>query len=66
MYIQVVMSNCYITSQSTGGGAQGVPSQSVSIAYAKVEYQYYTQDTTKGTTTSAGTATYDITTGVTS
>jgi len=64
MYIQVVMTNCYITSQSTGGGSQGVPSQSVSIAYAQIEYQYYTQDTQKGTTTSAGTATYNITTGV--
>ena len=64
MYIQVVMTNCYITSQSTGGGSTGVPSQSISIAYAKIEYQYYTQDTAKGTTTSAGTATYDITTGV--
>jgi len=66
MYIQVVMTNCYLTSQSTGGGSQGVPSQSVSIAYAEIEYQYYTQDTTKGTTTSAGTATYSITTGVNS
>jgi type VI secretion system secreted protein Hcp len=65
MYIQVTMTNCYLTSQSTGGGSQGVPSQSVSIAYAQIEYQYYTQDTTKGTTTSAGTATYSITTGVT-
>ncbi len=66
MYIQVVMTNCYLTSQSTGGGSQGVPSQSVSIAYAQIEYQYYTQDTSKGTTTSAGTATYSITTGVNS
>jgi type VI secretion system secreted protein Hcp len=66
MYIQVVMTNCYVTSQSTGGGSQGVPSQSVSIAYAQIEYQYYTQDTSKGTTTSAGTATYSITTGVNS
>jgi type VI protein secretion system component Hcp len=66
MYIQVVMTNCYITSQSTGGGGSGVPAQSVSIAYAQIEYQYYTQDTTKGTTTSAGTATYNITTGVNS
>src|SRR5271169_2838621 len=65
MYIQVVMTNCYLTSQSTGGGSAGVRSESVSIAYAEIEYQYYTQDTTKGTTTSAGTATYSITTGVT-
>ena len=63
-YLEVVMSNCYITSHSTGGGAQGVPTQSVSIAYAKIEYQYYTQDTSKGTVKLAGTAEYSIVTGV--
>jgi type VI secretion system secreted protein Hcp len=63
-YLEVEMSNCYITSHSTGGGAQGVPSQSVSIAYAKIVYQYYTQDTSKGTVKSAGTAEYSIITGV--
>jgi len=63
-YLDVVMTNCYITSHSTGGGAQGMPTQSVSIAYAQIEYQYYTQDTSKGTTTSAGTANYNIITGV--
>lgn len=62
-YIQVLMKNCFVTSHATGGGSQGVPSQSVSIACADITYQYYTQDTTKGTTTSAGTAEYNITTG---
>ena len=33
------MTNCYITSNSMGGGAQGVPSQSVSIAYEQIEYR---------------------------
>jgi type VI secretion system secreted protein Hcp len=64
MYLQVVMKNCYITSHSTGGGASGMPNQSVSIAYADITYQYYTQDTKAGTVTSAGTAEYNITTGV--
>ena len=59
-YLVVTMSNCYITSQSVGGGAQGVPTQSVSIAYEQIQYQYYTQDTTSGAVTLAGSATYNI------
>ncbi|HEY3974391.1 MAG TPA: type VI secretion system tube protein Hcp [Candidatus Sulfotelmatobacter sp.] len=59
-YIEVDMSDCYITSHSTGGGSSGVPSQSVSFAYAKVEFQYSTQDTDSGAVTQAGAATYDI------
>lgn len=59
-YLSVIMTNCYITSQSTGGAAQGVPAQSVSIAYEQIEYQYYTQDTASGAVTMAGAATYNI------
>ena len=59
-YLQVVLTNCFITGFSTGGGSNGVPSASVSIAYEKIEYQYYTQDTSSGSTTLAGNATYDI------
>lgn len=60
VYLQVVMTNCYITNHSTGGGAIGIPSQSVSIAYEKIEFQYYTQDSASGQVTSAGTASYDV------
>lgn len=59
-YLQVIMTNCYITSQSTGGGREGTPSQSVSIAYEQIEYQYYTQDTSSGAVSLAGQATYNI------
>jgi type VI secretion system secreted protein Hcp len=65
-YIVITMTNCFITSHSTGGGAEGVPSQSVSIAYEQIVYEYFTQDTSTGSTTSAGTATYNIGTGVAS
>jgi len=60
LYLQVIMTNCFITSHSTGGGATGVPSQSFSLAYEQIEYQYYTQDTTSGSVTLAGSATYNI------
>ena len=60
VYLQVVMTNCYITNHSTGGGAIGIPSQNVSIAYEKIEFQYYTQDSASGQVTSAGTASYDV------
>lgn len=63
-YITITMTNCFITSHSTGGGSQGVPSQSVSIAYEQIEYEYFTQDTATGGTTSAGKTKYNIGTGV--
>ena len=60
VYLTVIMTNCYITSHSTGGGSQGVPSQSISIAYEQIEYQYYTQDTSTGQVSLAGSATFNI------
>jgi type VI secretion system secreted protein Hcp len=59
-YLKSIMTNCYITSHSTGGGAQGVPSQSASIAYEQIEFQYYTQDTSSGAVQQAGAATYNV------
>lgn len=58
-YLQVIMTNCYITSHSVGGGATGKPTQSVRLAYEKIEYQYYNQDTSGGVK-QAGAATYNI------
>lgn len=60
VYLTCILTNCYITSHSTGGGSQGVPSQSVSIAYEQIEYQYYTQDTATGQVSLAGNATFNI------
>ena len=59
-YLQVVMTNCFVTNHGTGGGAQGIPSQSVSLAYEQIEYQYFTQDTASGSVSLAGSATYNI------
>jgi type VI secretion system secreted protein Hcp len=60
VYLTVKMTNCFITSNSIGGGSQGVPSQSVSIAYEQIEYTYFTQDTSSGAVTQHGAATYNI------
>lgn len=59
-YLVITLTNCFITSFATGGGSSGVPPASISIAYEKVQYQYYTQDTASGSVTLAGQATYDI------
>jgi len=59
-YLQVIMTSCYITSHSTGGGASGLPVQSVSFAFEQIEFQYYTQDTQSGSVQLAGAATYNI------
>ena len=59
-YLVITMSNCFLTSFSTGGGSSGVPPASLSLAYEKIQYQYYTQDTASGAVSLAGSATYDI------
>jgi len=59
-YMQITMTNCFITSFSTGGGSSGTLSASLSISYEQVKYEYFTQDTASGSVTSAGTATYNI------
>ncbi|MGA7925769.1 MAG: type VI secretion system tube protein Hcp [Candidatus Sulfotelmatobacter sp.] len=60
VYLTVTMTNCYITSWSFGGGANGIPSQSCTLAYEQVKFEYFTQDTTSGSVTQAGSATYNI------
>jgi len=59
-YVQVNLSNCLVTGFHTGGGSNGVPSANLSLAYEKIEYQYYTQDSSSGSTSLAGSATYSI------
>jgi type VI secretion system secreted protein Hcp len=60
IYLKAIMTNVYISSQSVGGGAMGIPNQSVSLAYEQIEFQYYTQDTSTGAVTLAGSAIYNI------
>jgi type VI secretion system secreted protein Hcp len=59
-YLIVTLTNCYITSHSTGGGSAGMPTQSVSMAYEQIKYDYYSQDTSTGATKHMGAATYNI------
>jgi type VI protein secretion system component Hcp len=59
-YLVITLTNCYITNFSTGGGATGVPSASISIAYEQIKYEYFTQDSSSGQTTNAGNASYNI------
>jgi len=59
-YLVITLTNCFVTGYSLGGGAQGVPSASSSVAYEQIQYEYFLQDTVQGTTTNAGTATYNI------
>jgi len=59
-YLKAIMSHCYMTNHSTGGGSSGLPTQSVSFAYEQIEWQYFTQDTDSGSVKQAGAATYNI------
>jgi type VI secretion system secreted protein Hcp len=58
-YLVATMTNCYITSHSTGGGSSGMPTQSASLAYEQIDFQYYTQDSKSGVTSLHGHATYN-------
>ncbi|HMD97121.1 MAG TPA: type VI secretion system tube protein Hcp [Terriglobia bacterium] len=60
IYLVITLTNCFVTSFSTGGGSSGTPSASMSISYEQVQYQYYTQDTSSGAVTLAGQSTYNI------
>jgi len=59
-YLVVTLTKCFVSGFSTGGGSAGTPSASLSLAYETIQYQYYTQDTSSGSVTLAGQATYDI------
>jgi len=59
-FLKVTFTNCYLTSHSIGGGAVGKPSQSCSLAYEQIEYEYFNQNTADGSVVSAGKATYNI------
>jgi len=59
-FLVITLTNCFITSFTTGGGSSGTPPASLSISYEVVQYQYYAQDTVKGTVTLSGQTKYDI------
>jgi len=59
-YLVITFTNVFIAAFSTGGGSSGIPSASLSLAYEQIQYQYYTQDTSSGSVTLAGQATYNI------
>jgi len=63
-YLVITMTNCYITSFSTGGGASGVPIANLTLAYEQIKYEYFTQDSKSGQTTNAGNASYNIAQGL--
>jgi type VI secretion system secreted protein Hcp len=59
-YLTMTLTNVFISSFSTGGGSSGIPSVSLSLAYEKIEYLYYTQDTKSGKVEAGPKMTYDI------
>jgi len=64
VYLTVTMNKCYLTSWGFQGGSEGIPSQAASIAYEEIKFEYFTQDTSSGSVTQAGSATYNIATTV--
>ncbi|MGA8152320.1 MAG: type VI secretion system tube protein Hcp [Terriglobales bacterium] len=61
VYVVTTMTNVLITSYQLSGAAQADGANvSGSLAFEKIEYQYYTQDTATGGTKLAGAASYDL------
>jgi len=61
-FLIIKFTDLLISSYQVGGsqGDDGLPVDHVSFNYAKVEWEYKEQDTTKGTTKTAGKAGYDL------
>jgi type VI protein secretion system component Hcp len=57
-YLVVTLTKVFVTGFNTGGGSTGTPVANLSLAYQKIQYQYYTQGT-DGTVTLAGESSYD-------
>ena len=59
-YIEIIMKKCLVSSLSTGGsGGEDRLTESVTLNFAEVKYEYFTQDE-KGATKSAGDFNWDI------
>jgi len=59
-YLVITLTDVFVTGFSTGGGSQGVPPASLSLAYEEISYKYFTQDTKSGSVSLAGEAKYNI------
>jgi len=64
-YVTVTFTNCYITSQSFGGGNQGKPNQSISFAYEQIQYAYSAQQSADGSVSNAANAGFNVAQGKT-
>lgn len=59
-YLKISLDDVMISSyQTSGSGGGDIPTESVSINFGKISFEYFEQDN-KGTMTSAGKATYDL------
>ena len=58
--LEMLLSNYHDTGYQTGGsGGDEIPIESISLNFAKIEFEYYEQDA-KGNVKLAGKATYDL------
>jgi type VI secretion system secreted protein Hcp len=59
-YIQVTMSNCLIAAFDVAGESVGVPSFQLKLAFNKIEYAYFTQDSASGAVKNAGNGSWSV------
>jgi len=59
-YLKMKLNDVLISSYQTGGGGDSLPNESISLNFAKIEWEYFQQDS-KGSTASAGKAWWSLT-----
>jgi type VI secretion system secreted protein Hcp len=59
-YLKITLEDVMVSSYSTSGAGGGEsPTESISLAFGKITFEYFEQDN-KGTTTSSGKAGWDV------
>lgn len=61
-YLKIKFEHLLVSSYQTGGshGSDDIPVDSITLNFAKITYDYFVQDTAKGTVQSAGPVSYDL------
>lgn len=60
-YLKIKLENVIVSSYQTGGShGEEIPVDSISLNFNKITYDYFVQDTAKGTVQSAGPVNYDV------
>lgn len=65
-YLKIKLEHCLVASfQESGSSGEEAPSEAVALNFAKITFEYFAQDTSKGTVASTGSVSHDLSKAVT-